>query len=184
MASGSGPEAVKQDKIKMFRSNILHRWDDILMLMSCALFAPFMRILPEQNIFPVVCRFAKVLFGKLHVYSNVYFGEQLLPWTLCLFKGLHMADSRTGMFADSSDVFKPLAFTHGFFFTSLRILRCALEVIFVGSPFLGRVATVPICQKVSLKANSFYFEPSCSKNPFVLGAPCIEATMLLILKSK
>jgi hypothetical protein len=46
------------------------------------------------------------------------------------------------MLACSRDFCKSLANTQGFFLTSLSILRCALAVIFVGRPFLGKVATV------------------------------------------
>lgn len=51
-----------------------------------------------QNIFPVVVRFAKALFGKLQKCSNVFlesssFLSGVLPWTPYLFKDLHIVDS-------------------------------------------------------------------------------------------
>ncbi|KAF7644171.1 hypothetical protein LDENG_00226480, partial [Lucifuga dentata] len=86
MTSGPGPEAAKHDA----PSTVLHRGDDVLVLVCGALFTPYvvLRVLPEQfnlsfispqNIFPVVLWSVKVLFGKLQVCSDVFFGKQQLP---------------------------------------------------------------------------------------------------------
>ena len=128
------------------------------MLVCCAFFSPhlvlcvpskqlnFSFIYP-QNILPVALWNIQMHFRKLQTCSNVFFGQQWLPFVVsshehhsCL--EFYVSQTRQQRCQHVREMSLSIQLTLRYFLTSLSFLRCALTVIFAGRPVLGRVATV------------------------------------------
>ncbi len=95
-----------------------------------------------QNICPKVLGIIKIYFGKCETSLCVLFGQQwLLPWNSPM--DAFFAQSLSLTLIEASEACSSLDVVLGSFMTSWMSCRCALGVILVGWPLLGRFTTVP-----------------------------------------
>ncbi len=134
-------------------------WYDVLFMKSCVGFkadvtghAPSKKfnfcLISPQNICPKVLGIIKIFLASVRqafvfflVNSGFYLGT--LPWMPFLPSLFLIVESWTLTLIEASEACSSLDVVLGSFMTSWMSRRCALGVILVGRPLLGRFTTVP-----------------------------------------
>ncbi len=130
-------------------------WYDVLFMKCCVGFTPDVTghipskklnfcLISPQNICLKVLGIIDIFFGKCETSLCVLFGQQwLLPWMPFLPSLFLIVESWTLTLIEASEACSSLDVVLGSFMASWMSRGCALWVILVGQPLLGRFTTVP-----------------------------------------